>query len=340
MGNTIQQYLAAVGVFLALTIIIFLFKKVVLRSLSRLAKRTTTTYDDMLLSMVGSIKFPFYLIVALYASVMLLNVPQAVHDGTYYLLLAGVLYYAVLALQVFVDLFAKEYEKKRAGEEGAAEASEAVGYLTRFAKLVLWLFALLVLLSNMGFDINALIAGLGIGGIAIALAVQNILGDVFMFFTIYFDKPFKKGDFLIIGDDMGTVEKVGMQSTRLKTLRGEELVISNRDLVGSRIHNFKKMEARRVQFGFGIEYGTPTGKLEKIPGMVKEIIKGAGKTRLDRVHFKEFGDFSLNFEVVYYIDSSDYTEYMDTQQRINLGLKRRFEKARIEFAFPTYKIVK
>ncbi len=337
-GNTVEEYLIALGVFVLVNLIIFGFKKYVLYLLHQISVRTKTEYDDLIISIIKSIKYPFYLILSLYIASWFIVLPKEIGDGIYYLLLIAVLYYIVKIMQVSLDFFVKEYQKKQeVKEKGTPRALE---YLARFGKVLLWLIALLVLLSNMGFNINTLIAGFGIAGLAIAFALQNILSDIFYFFTIYFDKPFVEGDFLIIGDDLGTVEKIGLKSTRLKTLRGEELVMSNHELINSRIHNFKKMNYRRIEFGFGITYETPIKKMKKIPEIVKKIIEKVPKTRVDRVHFKKFADFSLNYEVIYYLDSQDYNVYMDAQQEINLGIKKEFEKEKIEFAYPTYSIMK
>jgi len=190
-------------------------------------------------------------------------------------------------------------------------------------------------LSNFGYNISTLIAGLGIGGVAIALALQNILTDIFASFSIYFDKPFQTGDFIIVGNDLGVVKKIGIKTTRLQTLQGEELVISNKELTETRIHNYKKMQKRRIVFNFGLTYDTSSAKLKKVLQILKGIIDKIEIAELDRVHFNKFGDFSLNFEVVYYLASSDYNEYMDTQQAINLAIKEKFEKDGIKFAYPT-----
>lgn len=337
-GNTAEQYLFALAVFVVINIGIIVFKKYVLHVLKAIAKRTANEFDDMLVDMIESIKYPLYLVLAFYASLKLLNVPQLLFDASYYLLMIGILYYAVKGLQAAIDFFAAEYEKRSQRKSRLGGKSKAVQYLSKMGKLALWLFAALILLGNLGVEITPLIAGLGIGGLAIAFALQSILSDVFNFFAIYMDKPFMEGDFLILGDDLGTVEKIGLRSTRIKTLRGEELVISNNELTSTRIHNFRKMDYRRIQFGFGVTYETPGKKLENVPGTVKKVVLAQKKTRFDRAHFKEFGDFSLNYEVVYYLDSTDYNEYMDVQQAINLGLKKEFEKQGIEFAYPTQKI--
>jgi small-conductance mechanosensitive channel len=201
-----------------------------------------------------------------------------------------------------------------------------------------------VVLSVLNIDLTGIVLGMGVAGIAIALALQNVLGDVFSAFTIYFDKPYEIGDFIIIGGDMGIVKKIGIKSTRLQTLQGEELVVSNNEMISTRIQNFKKMRKRRIVFQFGVTYGTSSEKLKKIPEIIKKIINPKNKKlpevyNLDRVHFREFGDFSLNFEVVYYLKTGDYNKYMDTQQEINFEIKDAFEKEGIEMAFPTQTVL-
>jgi len=179
---------------------------------------------------------------------------------------------------------------------------------------------------------------MGIGGIAVALAVQGLLADLFASFSMYFDRPFDIGDFIIIDSYLGVVKKIGLRTTRIKSLGGEQIIFSNGDIVKSRIRNYARMEERRVVFSFGIEYNIPAEKVEKAAEIAKEIIKETPDTRLDRVHFKDYGNFSLNFEAVYYVLKPDYTLYMDCQHAINLQLYRRFEQEGIPFAFPTQTI--
>ncbi len=194
---------------------------------------------------------------------------------------------------------------------------------------------LLLVLDNLGVNITALVAGLGVGGIAVALAMQTILGDLFASLSIVLDKPFVVGDFLIIGDLLGSVEYVGLKTTRLRSLSGEQLVFSNSDLLGSRIRNYGRMYERRVQFNIGVTYQTPRDRLVKIPQIIREAVEQQSDTRFDRSHFKEYGDFSLVFESVYYVMGPDYNKYMDIQQAINLHIHERFEQQGIEFAYPT-----
>ena len=334
-GNSVEQYLIAIGIFIAVSVTIYIFKRYFLYIFKKAAEKTSTRYDDIIIEVIESIKWPFFIILAFYVSVKMIQVPNEIIDSSYYLLMVGVLFYGVRALQAIIDELAKDYQQKSQRKSRLGGESKAVKYISQVSKLVLWLIAALLLATNLGFEITPLIAGLGIGGIAIAFALQTILSDVFNFFAIYLDKPFMEGDFLIIGDDLGAVEKIGLRSTRIKTLRGEELIISNNELTSTRIHNFRKMENRRISFSFGITYETPTQKMEKIPGIIKKIVQSCEKTRFDRTHFKDFGDFSLNYEVVYYLDSTDYNFFMDTQQKINLATKKAFEKEGINFAYPT-----
>lgn len=192
-----------------------------------------------------------------------------------------------------------------------------------------------MILANMGYNVTSLIAGLGIGGIAIGLALQNILGDLFSSLAIYFDKPFKVGDFVIVDQYMGTVKHVGVKTTRIEALQGEEIVVSNSDLTNSRIQNFGVMQRRRIAFNFGVTYDTSAEKLKAIPGWVKKIIDDIEITEYDRSNFKGFGDSSLDFENVYYLNSGDYNEYMNTQEEINLAIVQKFEEEGVEMAFPT-----
>ena len=205
-------------------------------------------------------------------------------------------------------------------------------------QVIMWVGGFLFLIDNLGYDITTLIAGLGIGGIAIALAGQAILGDLFSYLVIFFDKPFEVGDFIIFDDKMGTVEYIGIKTTRIRTLGGEQLICANADLTNSRVHNYKRMEERRIVFGFGVTYNTSAGKLKIIPGLVKKIIEIMESTRFDRAHLKSFGASSLDFEVVYFISTPDYNKYMDIQQSINVRLFESFEEKQIEFAFPTQTI--
>lgn len=221
---------------------------------------------------------------------------------------------------------------KRATDAAGATSVAILGFI---ARVVLWSIVLLMILDNFGVDITTLVASLGIGGIAVALATQNILGDIFASLSITLDKPFVIGDFIIVGDVLGTVEYIGIKTTRIRSLFGEQIIFSNADLLGSRIRNYKRMVERRIVFKFGVIYETPTEQLEGIPATVRKLVEAQPKTRFDRAHFNEYGDSSLNFEVVYYVKDPDYNVYMDIQQNINIGLLRNFRQHGISFAYPT-----
>lgn len=235
-----------------------------------------------------------------------------------------------------IDFLMGSYEKRRLQSDPASVTTIRA---FRFATLVAtWALVVLMALDNTGVHITAIVTGLGIGGVAIALALQTILGDLFASLSIVLDKPFVVGDFIAVGSDVGNVQQIGLKTTRVRALSGEELVFANGELLKGRIHNFGRMYERRILFRIGVVYGTPASKLERIPVMVRDIIEGA-QVRFDRGHFADFGDSSYDFEFVYFVPSADYNHYMDVQQQINLGIVSAFEKEAIEFAFPTRTVV-
>ena len=200
---------------------------------------------------------------------------------------------------------------------------------------MLWVMLALVALNRLGFDVTALITGLGVGGIAIALAVQNVLGDLFAALAIVIDKPFVVGDSITVDTMTGTVEHVGLKTTRLRSVNGEQLIFSNADLLKSRIRNFKRMEERRVLFLISVTYDTPPDTVERIPTMLREAVESQKQVRFDRSHFVSYGDSSLNFETVYFVTTADYLTYADINQAVNLAIYRRFAAEKIDFAYPT-----
>lgn len=222
------------------------------------------------------------------------------------------------------------------GADDAARSSRATLAGVRWLILfVAYALVLLLALQNMGVNVTSLIAGLGIGGIAVALALQNVLGDLFASLTIALDKPFVVGDFIIVGNEMGVVEHVGLKTTRVRSLSGEQLVFGNADLLASRIRNYKRMSERRVVFSFGVVYATPPEMLERINAIVRGAIEALSNVRFDRCHFHRFGASSLDFEAVYYLNSPDYNAHMDALQAVHLTIARAFATEGIEFAFPT-----
>jgi len=213
-----------------------------------------------------------------------------------------------------------------------ATSTAALGFILR---ILIWVVLVLMVLDNLGFNITTLVASLGIGGVAVALAVQNILGDLFASLSIVLDKPFVIGDFIVVEDMAGTVEYVGLKTTRIRSLAGEQIVYANAKLLGSRIHNLKRMETRRVAFTVGVVYGTPTQQLRAVPALIEAAIRGQAQVRFDRAHFSRLGPSSLDFEVVYFVENADYLVFMNVQQEIYLALYDSFCAQGIDFAFPT-----
>ncbi|MDH3309815.1 MAG: mechanosensitive ion channel family protein [Gammaproteobacteria bacterium] len=332
-GNPLYDWIVAVTISIVLVLILHIVKRIILRRLTALSRKTENRLDDYVVDILSHTRFLFLFIVAFYFGMQYLELPP---KPTRYLD-----HFAVIALLVQVAFWGnraiavwlKDYLKRnRETDAASATTASVLGFMGR---VVLWSVLLLMILGNLGFDITALVASLGIGGIAVALALQNILGDIFASLSIALDKPFVIGDFIIVDEVLGTVEYIGLKTTRLRSLGGEQIVFSNNDLLKSRIRNYKRMFERRVVFGFGVVYQTTHVQLKQIPMMVREIIQGQEKTRFDRAHFKEYGDSSLDFEVVYYVLSPNYNVYMDIQQAINLAIFEQFAKAGIDFAYPT-----
>ncbi|MFH1656516.1 MAG: mechanosensitive ion channel family protein [Candidatus Nealsonbacteria bacterium] len=335
MGNIIKDYLIVLGIFVLIIFILKIFKNIVVKRIKNLAYRTKTDFDDLLIKIIDSIGLPFYIFLSLYISfqfIDLLEIIEKIVSGVFFIVLA---YYIIKAIQKIIDYGINRVSQKMEQSEGKGMDPHILDILSKVIKGFLWVGAIIILLQNFGYNVNTLIAGLGIGGLAIAFALQSILEDIFSSFSIYFDRPFKIGDYIVIGEDNGIVKKIGIKSTRIQTLQGEELVMSNKELTQKRIRNFKKMEKRRIVFNFGVIYEISTEKLRKIPKIIREIVAGERLAELDRVHFKEFGDSSLNFEVIYYINSKEYVDYMNTQQEINFTIKERFENEGIDMAYPT-----
>lgn len=228
--------------------------------------------------------------------------------------------------------------KRRLSMDSDRAAVGTLGIVGIIARVLIWTMVLLLVLDNLGVNITALVAGLGVGGVAVALAVQNILGDLFASISITLDKPFVIGDFVIVDDFMGSVEYIGIKTTRLRSLSGEQIVMSNADLLKSRLRNYGRMVERRVVFTLNLTYETPRATLKRVPGIIKAIVETQPDARFDRSHFTKFGASSLDFETVYYVRSADYTRYADIQQEINFRIHEAFEAEGIEFAYPTQKL--
>lgn len=331
-NNTIEQYITAISILAAGVIVLWIFKKIILSRLTRISQRTATIIDDLLVKLIEKSLLPLAYLGLLYFAINTLSVPQVVVKIINTASAVLITYLVTRIVISAINQLLQTYTKKSDDTEKQEKQLKGIKGLINF---VIWIIALIFLLDNLGVQVSAVVAGLGIGGIAVALAAQAILGDLFSYFVIFFDRPFEVGDFIIVGDKLGSVEYIGIKTTRIRAIGGEQLVFSNTDLTNSRIHNFKKMERRRIVFKLGVIYQTPAEKLKIIPGLVKQIIEEVADTTYDRGHLSNFGDFSINYEFVYYVNGSDYTKYMDIQQEINLNIYKKFEEEKIEFAYPT-----
>lgn len=329
--------LEAVLVFCALSFLFWCIKFIILNRLRALSQFTRTDMDDVVVSAFEGVRPWVYVLLALYIALNPLSLPTTAAMLLKVTMLAAVVWQVIEIVLLFIEYAAQRLVERDEDGDGVIDPNSATvsDMIRLIARIVLWTLGIIFILSNLGVEVTSLVAGLGIGGIAIAFALQGVLSDLFASFSLYFDRPFRIGDFVVVGEDSGTVEKIGVKSTRLRTLQGEQLVISNAELTSVRVQNFKRMEERRIVTSFGIAYETPQATVEGVNGMVEAIFSTIAGARLDRTHFTTFGDSALLFEVVYHVESADYTTYLDIQQTFNFALMKAFAAEGVEFAYPT-----
>jgi len=330
--NRLSEYLVCLTIIIGGIVVVRIVEALALPRLKAWAEKTSSTWDDFLVDRIHRTGVPLAYLGIVQAALRVLTLSPRLER---IIDMAGIVLLTLLAIVFTVALVRYGFEEymRKQGED--ATRNRALKGVVSLTKALVWIIGALFLLDNLGFKISTVIAGLGIGGIAIALAAQAILGDLFGYFVILFDRPFEIGDFVIVGDYMGVIERFGIKTTRIASLGGEQIVMSNKDLTDSRVRNYKRMAKRRVVFRLGVTYQTPADRLREIPGIVAEIFREIAGATLDRVHFFSYGDFSLIYEIVYYVDGNDYTRYMDLQEKANLRIYEEFEKRRIEFAYPT-----
>jgi len=327
-------------VFMALTGLFWLIRTVVLYRLKQLSEKTAVKFDDAIVAAVESISAGAYTVVALFSALQFFTLPETADLIVTGIFLFVVVWQAIAVASCFIDYFVKRFLEKDLDGDGVTDPGSATAsnMVTLIAKIVMWVLGTIFVLSNLGIEVTSLIAGLGVGGIAVAFALQGVLGDLFASFSLYLDKPFRIGDLIVIGNDTGTVEKIGIKTTRIRTLQGQELIVSNTELTTARVQNFKRMTERRIVSQFGITYETPQEMVHQIPDIVKGIFDSIESARLDRVHFTTFADSALIFELVYFVHTASYVEYLDTQQAFNFELMRILSEKGVEFAYPTQTI--
>ncbi|NBD33324.1 MAG: mechanosensitive ion channel [Cyanobacteria bacterium] len=333
LNNFVSEYLLALLIFLiGILIINFIVKGFILKRLRKWINHSHIGLNSRLIKIFQNSITPLLYLGVLYISIRNLELHPILNQSIDVIGLILATFIGIRFIGNVIEYLLATYWLK--GEDDEAR-EQSIAILAPALRIITWTIGIIFLLGNLGFNISALIASLGIGGIAIALAAQGIFQELFSYFSILLDRPVKIGDFIIVGDLIGTVEHIGIKTTRLRSLSGEELILSNSDLTSSRIRNYKRMEERRIAFTIGVTYETSLEQLQAIPQYIQAIVEQTENTRFDRCHFSNYGDFSLNFETVYYMETPDYTAYMDAQQKINFAIKECFEAQNIEIAYPT-----
>jgi small-conductance mechanosensitive channel len=326
--NTVADYGDAILYFLLALAVLYILQRLLMGRLRTYAHKTVTDIDDLVIEFIGSIKPQLYVVFALYIGVQTLYLNDIVHRVLTALLIIVVVFQATRSLQIVIEYAAKKFSS----DDNDAHTKSAAHLLGAIVTIIIWIFGLMMVLSNVGINIASLIAGVGIGGIAIAFAIKEVLADLFASFAIYFDKPFKVGDFITAGDVSGEVKTIGIKTTRIKALSGEEIVISNQDLTSSRVHNYRRMNNRNVSFTITVAHDTPVEKIRRIPEMIATIINDTDNATCKRAHLKKVGDWGMEFSVFYTIDSREFGIYMDVNQKIMFGIAEKLEEMDVAVA--------
>jgi small-conductance mechanosensitive channel len=335
LGMALIDWAELLGITIGLALVLVLVRRFFFGRFSKMAERTTNRVDDVIAELLHGMRTWFLAVIAFYLAVEFIAADAPAIPWLLRVVFVGLLLQIGLWGNDLIRVGTEWYVAAREGEASQITAARAMAMVGR---LVLWTMVLLALLDNFGVDVTALVAGLGIGGIAIALAVQNVLADLLAYVSIVADRPFVYGDFLVVGEYSGTVEHIGIKTTRIRSLTGEQIIFSNNDLLGSRVRNYKRMNERRALFSVGVTYDTPHDVLTELPSIFQQAVEQQENVRFDRAHLKVFGDFSINYEIVYYMLVPDYAVYMNTQQAINLAIHQVFTDRGIAFAFPTQTI--
>jgi small-conductance mechanosensitive channel len=334
LGNTVRAWLIALAILAIGVTILIALKALVVGRFIKFASRTSNEVDDLLVELLRRTRLTVLIILVIaVVAFLMLELPYSISTGIKFVAVIALFFQGMSWGNGIISFWMQRYAMRRGMTTGPSAAT--VGALVVLVRFVLFLVLFLFALDNLGFEITPLITGLGIGGIAVALAVQNILGDLFAALSIVLDKPFTVGDYIVIDTHQGTVEHIGLKSTRLRSISGEQIIVGNSDLLRARINNFQRMVERRAAFLIRVTYETPPEKLTRIPGMIREAVTRQKMTRFDRSHFASYGDADIRFETVYWVLSADYNLYMDIQQAINLELFTRFAEEKIQFAYPT-----
>ena len=334
--NSLLDWLIASAVAVGTLILLLALRRLVRRHHRKMLNTPQTELLELPLQVLSRTTFAFFLVLAAFAALQALSTGSTTQRIAISAVTIAFFWQAGVWAGAATSVWLERKRRSSMTTDRAAVGSLAViGFIVN---VVIWSLVAMLTLENLGVDITALVAGLGIGGIAVALAVQNVLGDLFASLSITLDRPFVVGDFLIVDNFLGSVEYIGIKSTRLRSLSGEQIVMSNSDLLSSRVRNYGRMSERRVVFATRLPYETPIELVEQVPTLIREAVEAQKDTRFDRSHFQQHGISSLDFETVYYVLSSEYNKYMDIQQAINVRLHRKFAEIGVRFAYPTQRL--
>ncbi|GGX92979.1 mechanosensitive ion channel family protein [Pseudoduganella dura] len=336
LGNPIQDWATALAVAFAAAVLVIVARTFLIHRLDAIAERTETRIDDWFVRMLRNTYSLAIVIIALYLGSLMLEFARKYEVWLWRVAVTTMLVQASIWADTGVRVWRRRYRQAAIGGADSAAGVASTAIIDFILRMVVWLVFVLMILDNLGFNITTLVASLGIGGIAVALAVQNILGDLLASLSIVLDKPFVVGDFIIVGEQLGTVEYIGLKTTRLRGLGGDQIIFANGDMLKSRIANQTRMFSRRVAFLIRVRYGTPPDRLAAIPGMVKEIIDSLEENAsFERAHLRNLGEWAVEYEVVYWIKTADYFVFMDTNQAVLLGVMGGLAERGIEIAYPT-----
>ncbi len=334
---TNEKIIHTVLIFLILYMVLYLIKITIISSINKNAEKTKTQLDDLAKNIINSYGSLFYIFIPLYFTSQIVSITNTIDDYLYKFSIIFFAYYIVKTLTGIAN-FGFAYFMESQDKENKVDPA-LLKVVNSIVQIMLWIVATIIILQNFNFNLSALIGGLGITGIAVAFALQNVLKDIFAFFSILFDKPYKPKDFIVIDNSqMGTVKKISLRSTRLKTLQGEELIIPNQQMTDAQIRNYKQMKKRRVEFSIGVSYTTSDAKLKKIPKIVKKIVNSVDLCKFKYCRLKKLDQYSLIFEIIYHVDSPKYDLYMETREKINIEIIKKFKSNKINIPFPTQEI--
>jgi small-conductance mechanosensitive channel len=326
LGNTLQAYLLCVLTIAVGILAVWIADKTIVAGLKRLTRHTESTFDDFLIEKSEKFALPALYAIVAYIGLRALSLKPSMAKGFQAAMMIVV---AVQAVRFLTRILQEVLERHMAHRAGSVELADAERKSVRgilvFVRIVAWVLAFILVLDNLGVKVSTFVAGLGIGGIAIALAAQAVLGDLFSYFVIFFDRPFQVGHSIKVGNFQGEVESIGIKTTRIRSLSGEIIVMSNKYLTDNQVQNYRLLQRRRALITFDLDYATPNDKLRDLPALIRSIVESMGNATLDRAHFQSFQESGLRFETVFFVEVPEYNAYMDALQEFNLKLKEGLE---------------